>query len=122
MFRRRRSRTRYARSPRAYRRSRRSSSKLGGLLPRLLGGVAYGAVREPIAAAVKPYTDYIPAGEYADEVGMGLIAYAAGKFIPSIKPLTDAAITIEAARIGSGLASGMFKTSAGSSAAGQMLG
>jgi hypothetical protein len=76
-------------------------------MTRLIGGAIYGAGREQISALIKPVTDKIPAGQYADEIGMGLVAWGVGKFVPSARPLTDAALVIEAARIGSQLIGGM---------------
>jgi len=117
----RRARARYARSPRSFRKARRGRSKsssggTSGLLWRVAGGAAYGAGREYISNALKPVTDKIPAGQYSDEIGMGLVAYFAGKFMPSLRPITDAAITIEAARLGAGLASGVGSGTSGTSA------
>lgn len=100
------------------RRGRKSSGGGFGGDMALIGGAAlYGAGREVLSDWLSPITTKVAgvAGDYADEAVLGAIGYfmAKGK-IPGVNrlPLTRevgrAMLTVEAARIGSSLASGML--------------
>ena len=96
----------------------RSFGKSGSEMYGLLGAGIYGAVREKVSNMLIPLTSKIPAGEYADEVGMLLANYILGKYIPSVKPVTRAGMLIEAAAIGRQLSSGLIpQLTAGNSTA-----
>jgi len=93
------------------RRRGRSRGNNGGgtqdALWRVGGGFAYGALRERLSQWASPITSKIPAGEYADEVGLGLLAYGIGRFFPKARVLTNAVLTVEGARLGAGIAGGI---------------
>jgi len=80
---------------------------LTGAVGKLLGAGVYGALRERISNALAPLTSKLPFGDYADEAGILIAAFAVNKFIPKAKIITEPAMVIEAARIGAGLASGI---------------
>lgn len=81
--------------------SRRSSGG-GDVGMLLLGSALYGALREKLSTAIAPVTSKLPAGELADELGMGLLSYFAYKKLhnPTMKAVAKAGLTIEAARVG----------------------
>lgn len=97
----------------------------------LIGAAAYGAGREWVSQKISPVTSKLPiAGEYADEIGMGLLSYfvAKGKVplinkIPYSREIGRAGLTIEAARVGAGLAQGVIPSmsSSGSASGAQYL-
>ena len=120
MAKRRRSKARSSFRGFAKRKSRRSgrSTGSGNLTGLLIGAAVYGAGREWVSNKIAPVTSKIPAGQYADEVGMGVLSYfvASGKIplinkIPYAREIGKAGLTIEAARIGSGLANQYMPTS-----------
>lgn len=82
----------------------------GGLMMSILGGMAYGAVRQKASDALAPFTAKIPLGNISDEVAMGAIAILAkktvGRKMPLIKDIANAAIAIESARIGEAIITG----------------
>lgn len=102
-----RGRSNMAKSKRIYSRAK---SMVSGQTGQILGAMLYGASREKISNALAPLTNKIPLGDIADEVGIGLTAILAKKYLgrkfPMVRPFADAAITIEAARIGQSIASG----------------
>lgn len=112
-------------APRSFRRARRSGSSSGAnVMGIAIGGMAYGAGREYVSQKLAPLTAKIPAGELADEVGMGILSWAlaTGK-IPVInkysvtKDIGRAGLAIESARVGSYLGANMLpgmKQNAGS--------
>jgi len=61
------------------RRSRSSRSSGMKATTLVLASGLYGAVRAKIASAITPITSKIPAGQFADNLGMGIIAYLAYK-------------------------------------------
>jgi hypothetical protein len=117
MARYRKSRRRFGGFRKRYRSSGGGGFKLGGMTP-FLGAALYGAFRERISTALQPITGKLPFGEYADEVGMFITLWAAKRFIgnkvPMVRDVANAGMLIEAARVGSGLASGMGATSSNS--------
>jgi len=97
-------------------RSRSKSSYSGSVLNKVIGAGIYGAVREFASIKLAPLTQKIPLGSYSDEAGMLAANYALGKYIHAARPVTDAGILIESARIGSKLVSGFNTTGSSSSA------
>lgn len=102
---------------RSFRGFRKRASKGGSsenLMVTMAAAAAYGAVRPKIETAIAPYTSKIPiGGAYVDELALGTVGYllARGK-IPMLKGKTarsvgKAVLIIEAARIGSGVSSGL---------------
>lgn len=95
---------------------RRSGGSRGGdsLLMQAGAAAAYGALRPKVEQWIQPVTSKIPiAGNYVDEVALGLFGYALAKGkIPMLKGKTaratgKAMLIIEAARVGSGIAQGV---------------
>lgn len=94
----------------AKKRTRRSSAAgfgRGKLLAVVAGAALYGAGREWMSNKLQPLTSKIPAGDLADEVGMGLLSYAVAtnkvpfvNRIPMAKEIGMAGLTIESARVG----------------------
>lgn len=89
----------------------------------VVGAMAYGAGREWVSDKLQPVLSKIPAGDLADEVGMGVLSYfvAQGKVplvnkIPYSREIGRAGLTIEAARAGAYLGGRFLPTSSGSSA------
>lgn len=100
-------------------RSSKRSSGMGNLTGLMLGAAVYGAGREWVSNKIQPITSKIPAGQYADEVGLGVLSYfvASGKIplinkIPYSREIGRAGLTIEAARIGAGIG-GQYLSSGG---------
>lgn len=94
-------------------------SKGMGLVGTIVGGVAYGAGRQYASNALAPITAKIPAGQYADNVVMGVLSYlvASGKIplinkIPMSREIGKAGLVIESAMIGQSIIGG--KTATGS--------
>ena len=91
--------------------SRKRGSATSSLMMTMLGAGVYGGVRANISDRLSPITSRIPAGELADEVGMGVLNYllAKGK-IPMInkikisRDIGKAGLMIESARVGSFIA------------------
>ena len=88
------------------RRSRKNSNK-NTLMTLIAGSMLYGAVREKASNALLPVTARIPAGEFSDEVGLGVLSYLLAKRkIPFLKNISvmqqvgRAGLTIESARVG----------------------
>jgi hypothetical protein len=99
--------------------SRRSgrSSFGGGDLAVVGGAAVYGAAREWLSEKLQPITQPVAgvAGGYADEVVLGIAGYlmSKGKIpllnkVPMSRDIGRAALIIEAARIGSGVAGGVL--------------
>lgn len=89
----------------------------------IVGAAVYGAGREWASDKLQPLLSKIPAGDLADEVGMGLLSYAVatGKIplvnkLPYSREIGRAGLTIEAARAGAYLGGRFLPTSSGSSA------
>lgn len=91
------------------RKGRRSSASKGvnptGLV---IGAMVYGAGREWLSDKLQPLTSKIPAGDFADEVGLGVLSYFVAKGsvplvnkIPYSRDIGKAGLAIEAARVGS---------------------
>lgn len=118
-------------APRSFRRARRSGSSGANVMGIAIGGMAYGAGREYVSQKLAPLTAKIPAGDLADEVGMGILSWAlaTGK-IPVInkynvtKDIGRAGLAIEAARVGSYLGANMLPgmQKSASSSSGYVLG
>ena len=94
---------------RSAKRSGKSSSGFGmnKLMGVVIGASIYGAGREFASNKLQPVFNKIPAGDLADEVGMGILSYfiAKGKIplinrIPYSKEIGLAGLTIESARVG----------------------
>ena len=82
----------------------------------LIGGGAYGALRAKISNAIAPLTSKIPLGTIGDEVALFSLGYIANKKMKdkTIKSVAQAAMFIEAARMGEAFADGSaFGTSNG---------
>jgi hypothetical protein len=72
----------------------------------IIPAMAYGAGRQYISNLIAPVTSKIPLGQYADEVGMGILSwYAAKKGKGIIKKVGIAGLTIESALVGQQLIS-----------------
>lgn len=82
----------------------RKGSKLMSNLPIRPYSIGYGFIRTKLATALDPLTSKIPAGEFADEVGIGLIAWFVGKKVPALKPFAETALEVENYRVGELLA------------------
>lgn len=100
-----------ARAHSFHRKHHKSSGGSMNLTGLLVGAAVYGAGREFVSDKLQPITSKIPAGDLADEVGLGVLSYfvAKGKVplvnkIPYSKEIGRAGLTIEAARVGSYLA------------------
>lgn len=83
-------------------RGRKGKSTSASIGKTVAGGFVYGMARGSVARMLTPITSKIPAGQYADEVGMGILNYfiAKGKipFIP--KHLGMTGLAIESAVVG----------------------
>ena len=92
--------------------SKRSKASGYGFLGKLLGATVYGGVREKVSMKLEPITAKIPMGNISDEVVMGGSAYLIKKFagskVPMLVPVLDAAMIIEAARVGEAVAKGQL--------------
>lgn len=105
----------------SYRRSVGKSGSTANLMTTALCAGVYGAARPYIEQTINPYTSKIPVvGNYADELVLGTAGYflAKGK-MPFLKGKVArsaglAILTIESARVGSGLAQGMMPSSTSS--------
>lgn len=105
-----------------YKKSVRRPGSSANLLTTALAAGVYGAGRQKIEEYIAPYTSKMPiAGNYTDEVVLGTLGYfmAKGK-IPFFKgklarSAGTAIVTIEAARIGSGIVSGISVSNNGQS-------
>jgi hypothetical protein len=90
----------------------RKSSGYSGMIGTLAGAAAYGAVRSKLSNALKPMTDKIPLGNISDEVAIGVLAILAkktiGKKMPIVHKVADAALVVEAARIGEAAMTGQL--------------
>ena len=92
---------------RSGRRSSGSMNPLKVVVPALI----YGAARGYISTAIKPLTDKVPLGNYADEAVFGVAGYfMAKKGKGMIKDAGIAIMTVEAASLGSQLISSMTPT------------
>jgi hypothetical protein len=98
-----------------------SKGLLGGEMGIIIGGAAYGAGRQYVAKAIEPLTSKIPLGNYADNIGMGLLSYfvAKGKIplinkIPMSKEIGRAGLYIESAMLGSEILNKTTGTTSGS--------
>ena len=90
-----------------------------------LYAMLYGAGRQYIAQAVSPITAKIPLGNFADNIVMGGINYAAAKFIPIklVKEVAMKGLIIENAMIGQeGAALALGKTNMSSNSGAQIYG
>ena len=114
-----RKRTRRVRSRSSFKRRARSrkSSGFGGVAGLVLGSAIYGGGREYASNMLQPLSSKLPFGQYSDEVALGAVSYALmkGKVpfvnkIPLSREIGKAGLTIEAARMGAGLMSGMIPT------------
>jgi len=94
-------RTVYRAARKAYRRGKKS----GSLTRTLLGGFAYGAVRNPVANAIQPVTNMVPGG-MGDELGMAVVSYFAAKQGGLIGDIGRAGLVVEAASAGNQLVGG----------------
>lgn len=91
-------------------RSKRYGSKSTGLKPMqvLIGAGLYGAVREKISNALTPLTSKVPLGNVADEVVLFSLGYLANRKLSNktFKAIGQAAMAVEAARIGEAVVTG----------------
>jgi len=86
---------------------KRRKKSLSGVTTIALASAIYGGLRQRVSSALKPYTSRIPAGELADEVGMGLLSWALykGKVpllnkVPILRRVGYSGLVIESARVG----------------------
>lgn len=118
---RRKARRAVARASSPFRRKRRGSRSSGGgvgnLTATIVGAAAYGAGREWASDKLQPVLSKIPAGDLADEVGMGVLSYFMAKGqvpllnkVPYSREIGRAGLTIEAARVGSYVANRYLPT------------
>ena len=104
-FKRRTSRVRYAKKARS--RSRSGSGSLENPLMMIIPALVYGATRGYISNAIKPLTDKIPLGNYADEAVFGTVGYLmAKKGKGMVKSAGKAILIVESASLGSQLMAG----------------
>ena len=90
----------------------RSKSKSSGFAPMkaVAGGFMYGLARGKVAQLISPVTSKIPMGNYADELGMGVLNWyiAKGK-VPMIpKNVGLAGLAIESFVVGQDVGAGNF--------------
>lgn len=89
-----------------------SRGKSYGIVGTVAAAAAYGAFRNQLSNALMPLTNKIPLGNISDEVGLGIAAIVAkkylGKKMPIIAKVADAALVIESARIGEAAISGQL--------------
>lgn len=90
----------------------RSKNKAGVYNPQkaIAGGFMYGLARPKVAELLRPITSKIPFGQYADELGMGILNYyiAKGK-VPMIpKNVGIAGLAIESFVVGQDVVTGKF--------------
>lgn len=105
-------------SRRAFKRYARSGMNTGTTMGSLLLPFLYGAVRPTIANAVQPLTSKLPFGNYADEVGMGLLGFVASKWgSGAVKNAGKTMLQIESYRVGEATVAPMISgmTSTGNS-------
>jgi len=95
--------------------SKRRSSNKSGLMLSLVGAGIYGAGREVLSSYMTPITSKIPAGGFADEIGLLVVNWALAKgkipFINKMKitrSIGKAGMLIESARIGQIIGGGAF--------------
>lgn len=104
---------------------KKSKSGLGGDMALIFGAGIYGGLRQKISEVMMPVTANIPFGNIADEIAIGGTAYVLKKTLakkfPMIKPVLNAAITVESARIGEAIATGQLTGNANSSS-GEFIG
>jgi len=95
------------------RKASKRSSKGGSSVKMLqFDAMIYGAVRAKISSLISPLTSKIPMGEYADEIGMGLLTYFVAKNTSGmVKDVAMKGLIIENAMIGSQLANRAIGTS-----------
>lgn len=91
------------------RRAYRSASKAQpSLLTAAMYGAGYGAARPFIANLVKPVSNFIPVGQYQDEIALGLLGFAAAKWGSGmIRNAGRTALIVESASAAAQLTSGM---------------
>ena len=79
-----------------------------GLAGLAISAAIYGAGREKVSQAVLPISQKMGLGSYSDEVGMGILSFVVAKYTKGmLKQIGKAGLTIEAARIGSQMLSGI---------------
>jgi hypothetical protein len=107
-----------ARARRSFRRFRkRSGGGTGGFMSSpvtsaVIGGGLYGAARGYVNNLISPLTSKIPAGQYADNVAMGIVNYFVYRYSSGlIKKTALTGLAIEAAMAGSEMTSGMTQSS-----------
>lgn len=85
---------------RAKRRSS-NSNTLNKVFTKLIISATYGAMRPMIAQRISPLVQNIPAGQYADEIGMLILTSVTSKFSKGIiRDIADAGFMIESAFLG----------------------
>ncbi len=92
-----------------------------GLTGIAVGGAAYGALRGPVSDKIGAYVPKF-AGEWTDEITMGVLSYVAMKKGTGIvRNIGKAGLTIESARIGAALTAGLLGNSTGTSTGGNIF-
>lgn len=93
----------------------RSKSSGGSFAPQkaIGGGFIYGLARGKVANLISPLTSKIPMGQYADELGLGILNYyiAKGKIKMIPKNIGLAGLAIESFVVGQDIGSGNFSLS-----------
>lgn len=100
-------RRRVTRKPKTTR--RRTLKRSSGLNDTIKTGITagfYGAVRGTLSNYLKPFTAKIPAGDYADELGLIVVSHFAkkGTFGKQFKEIGKAGLVVESAVLGRSLA------------------
>lgn len=109
-----RKKTRTRRSYVAKKKSRSKKSQFGQW-GGVIGAFGYGALRARMSMWLDPLLRRLPAGKYADEVGMGIVNYLLWKRkipflnkVPLISQIGKAGLMIESARVGEGVTQGLM--------------
>lgn len=76
--------------------------------PLRLFHMGYGIVRTKLANVADPVLAKIPGGEYADEVGLGLMAWLIGKKFKATRKFSESILDVENYRVGELMAGSIF--------------
>ena len=79
-----------------------------------IDAIAYGALRPKIAGLIAPFTSALPFGSFADNLGMGLLAYFVSKRGGMLGQIATKGLVIENALIGGEVSSMVFGGSSSS--------
>lgn len=92
------------------------SKGTGSIVPVIVSGAVYGAVRPTAATWISPITNMLPFGSFNDEITLGVLGYFIAKKMknPYVRDFGKAMLYVEAASIGSQVSGGMTQTSSAS--------